>query len=240
MTVQVIASGSAGNAYALHQEGRASLLLEAGVKYKDLQVALQHQVTQLAGCVISHEHGDHSASAKRLTEAGVTVYATPGTLAALNLSGHRAVPLKYLTTQQVDGWRVTPFKAVHDAAEPAGFLIEDAGGDRLLFITDSAWSAYTFPRVGLVLIECNYDVDLMNRHVMLGKLPSQVAARTIKNHMSLTNCIKTLQVNDLSHCRQIVLLHLSNGNSDEQHFKASVEAATGIPTVIAPERGALA
>lgn len=240
MTVQVIASGSGGNAYALHSEGEASLLLEAGVKYRELQVALNHQVTQLAGCVLSHEHLDHAASAERLTRAGVRVHATPGTLAALNLTGHRVVPLSLLEQHRVGSWRVTPFKAVHDAAEPAGFLIEDAQGDRLLFITDSAWCAYTFPGINLVLIECNYDVEMLNGAVMKGKLLPQVAARTIRNHMSLANCIKTLQANDLSHCRQIVLLHLSNGNSHEVRFKQAVEAATGIPTTIAPEKGLLA
>lgn len=240
MTVQVIASGSKGNAYVLRSEGVAPLLLECGITYKDLQVALAHQVTSLAGCVISHEHGDHSKAAVRLTAAGVRVYATAGTLAALNITGHRAIAVKYLQRTRVGSWTVVPFKAVHDAAEPAGFLIEDAHGDSLLFITDSAYCAYTFPGVGLVMIECNYDTDMMNHAVMRGSLLPQVAARTIKNHMSLSNCIKTLQANDLSACRQIVLLHLSNGNSHEVRFKQAVEAATGIPTTIAPEKGLLA
>ena|SRR5690625_2627129 len=240
MTVQVIASGSKGNAYVLRSEGVAPLLLECGITYRDLQVALAHQVTSLAGCVISHEHGDHSKAAVRLTAAGVCVYATAGTLAALNLTGHRAMPLTYLQRTTIDSWVVIPFKTIHDAVEPAGFLIEDASGDRLLFITDSAWSAYTFPDINLVLIECNYDVEMLNGAVMKGKLLPQVAARTIRNHMSLANCIKTLQANDLSQCRQIVLLHLSNGNSHEARFKQAVEAATGIPTTVAPEKGILA
>ena len=240
MTVEVVASGSTGNAYVLRSEGVAPLLLECGITYKDLQVALAHQVTSLAGCVVSHEHGDHSKAAQKLTQAGVRVYATAGTLAALNLTGHRAKPLTFLERTRIGSWSVVPFKTVHDAAEPTGFLIEDAAGDRLLFITDSAWSAYTFPGINLVLIECNYDTSMLNAAVMKGKLPSQVAARTIKNHMSLANCIKTLQANDLSQCRQIVLLHLSAGNSNEKNFKSAVEAATGIPTSIAPEKGVIA
>lgn len=240
MTVEVIASGSAGNAYILRSEGEAPLLLECGLSFKQLQVALEHQVTSLAGCVISHEHGDHSQAAERLTAAGVRVYATAGTLAALNLTGHRVRALTYLQRTSIGTWAVIPFKAVHDAAEPAGFLIEDAAGDRLLFITDSAWSPYTFPGINLVLIECNYDTSMMNAAVMKGKLPPQVAARTIKNHMSLSNCVKALQANDLSACRSITLLHLSNGNSNEKQFKATVETATGIPTSIAPEKGVIA
>src|SRR5690625_2823179 len=240
MTVEVIASSSAGNVYLLRQGEAAPLLLECGLPFKQLQVALEHQVTSLAGCVVSHEHGDHSKAAQKLTQAGVRVYATAGTLAALNLTGHRAKPLTFLERTRIGSWSVVPLKAVHVYAEPSGFVIEVAACDRLLFITDSAWSAYTYSGVNLVLIESNYYTSMLNAAVMKGKLPSQVAARTIKNHNSLANCIKTLQANDLSQCRQIVLLHLSAGNSNEKNFKSAVEAATGIPASIAPEKGVIA
>src|SRR5690606_20783608 len=90
--------------------------------------------------------------------------------------------------------------------------------------------------INLVLIECNYDTDMMNAAVMKGKLPPQVAARTIRNHMSLSNCLSTLAANDLSQCRAIWLLHLSGTNASETRFKSAVEQATGVPTHIAPER----
>jgi len=42
--------------------------------------------------------------------------------------------------------------------------------------------------------------------------------------------VAMLKANDLSKCREIHLLHLSDGNSDEQLMRQKVEAATGIPT----------
>lgn len=51
--------------------------------------------------------------------------------------------------------------------------------------------------------------------------------------MSLETCIDTLKANDLSFVQNIVLLHLSNNNSDANNFKNSVEGATGIPTIVA-------
>jgi ribonuclease BN (tRNA processing enzyme) len=45
--------------------------------------------------------------------------------------------------------------------------------------------------------------------------------------MSLQTCIKTLKANDLSQVNNIVLIHLSDRNSDESRFKSDVERATG-------------
>jgi len=42
-----------------------------------------------------------------------------------------------------------------------------------------------------------------------------------------------LKANDLSQCREIWLLHLSDGNSDENEMRRRVQEATGIATYIA-------
>lgn len=236
MRIEVIASGSSGNAYALHQEGAAPLLIEAGVQYKRLQAALKHQVTSLAGALISHEHGDHGKAAQNLTRAGVDVYATAGTLGALKLAGHRAHALSPIEPRVIDRhWTVMAFPAVHDAAEPAGFLVSSADGDRLLYLSDSSYCAHTFANLTLVMIEANYSEAIMHERVMSGSLDKLVAVRTIRNHMSLERCIQLLHANDLSRVREIVLLHLSDGNADERGFREAVERATGIPTSVAGE-----
>ena len=53
------------------------------------------------------------------------------------------------------------------------------------------------------------------------------------SHMELGTCLELLEANDLSEVSEIMLLHLSNDNSNEQRFKEAVEAATGIRTYIA-------
>lgn len=236
MRIEVIASGSSGNAYALHQEGAAPLLIEAGIPYKRLQVALKHQVTRLAGCLISHEHGDHAKAAKDLMKAGVDVYATAGTFTTLGLAGHRARIVAPLMPQQVgEHWIVLPFKAVHDSADPVGFLVLADDGDRLLYVTDSSYVEHTFKGLTHVMVEANYSETIMHDRVMSGSLDKLVAVRVIRNHMSIERCIQLLHANDLSRVREIVLLHLSDGNADERGFREAVERATGIPTSVAGE-----
>lgn len=51
--------------------------------------------------------------------------------------------------------------------------------------------------------------------------------RVIKNHFNIDNCIDLLKSNDLTEVNNIVLIHLSDGNSDESDFKLRVEDATG-------------
>jgi len=45
--------------------------------------------------------------------------------------------------------------------------------------------------------------------------------------MSLNTCKETLLANDLSQVQKIVLIHLSDSNSDERKFKKVIEEATG-------------
>lgn len=234
MRIEIIASGSSGNAYALHQEGGAPLLIEAGINYKRLQAALKHRVTRLAGALISHEHGDHAKAARDLMRAGVDVYATAGTFEALGLTGHRAHTLVPLRAEVIsEDWTVLPFKAVHDAAEPVGFVIRARDGDRLLYLSDSAYCEPTFEGLTHVMVEANYSESIMHDRVMKGSLDKLVAVRTIRNHMSLERCVQLLNANDLTRVREIHLLHLSDGNSDERAFKETVERATGVPTYVA-------
>lgn len=235
MRVRVLASGSGGNAYALEHDGH-QLLLEAGVRYQDLQRALGHRVTSLDACLVSHEHVDHGKAAARVAAAGVDVYATRGTLGELGLTGHRARALPLLQTVDVGPWRVLAFPAVHDAAEPCGFLVA-IGAEKLLYVTDTAYCAYRFDGLTAVMVEANFSMEILHRNLEAGRLPAAHMARVIRNHLSIERCVELLQANDLSGVAEIHLLHLSSSNADEAEFKRRVERATGRPVRVAEERG---
>jgi phosphoribosyl 1,2-cyclic phosphodiesterase len=236
MRIRVLASGSGGNAYVLEHDGR-QLLLEAGIRYQDLQRGLGHGVSRLDACLVSHEHGDHGKGAARVAAAGVDVYATAGTLAGLGLTGHRAHALAPLVPTQAGVWRVLAFPAIHDAAEPSGFLI-GAGDDLLLYVTDSAFCPYRFEGLTHVMVEANYSMEILQRNLEGGRLPASHMARVIRNHLSIERCVELLRANDLSRVQEIHLLHMSNSNSDAAAFKRRVERATGRPVRVAEERTA--
>ena len=234
-------SGSSGNAYLLAAEGK-HLLLEAGIGYPKLQQALWERgvdISKLDGCLISHHHGDHAKAAWGLLDHGIEVYASEETLVALcrkkNEGPHHR--MRTLHSRELhllgDKWSVTPFDVKHDEGVGClGFEI-DADGERLVFITDALFCRYTFDDVAVWALEANYDPEILRSNIERGSLPAIVAQRTVGTHMSIDTALGILAANDLSRTREIVLLHLSDGNSNAEDFQRRAEAATGVPTRIA-------
>ena len=126
--INALASSSAGNCYRV-TDGKTPLLIEAGIPFREIQRALNYTVTDLAGALISHEHGDHSKAAADLMKAGVDIYASRGTIDALGLSGHRFRAVLPRLQFNIYSWTILPFEVEHDAAEPLGFLLANKSGD---------------------------------------------------------------------------------------------------------------
>ncbi|HCB45364.1 MAG TPA: MBL fold hydrolase, partial [Algoriphagus sp.] len=59
MKLIVLGSSSAGNCYILQDNQGNSLILEAGVRIKEIKKALDFDISGIQGCLISHRHGDH-------------------------------------------------------------------------------------------------------------------------------------------------------------------------------------
>jgi len=232
MEIRVLASSSAGNCYWI-SDGKTSLLLEAGIRFEEIRKGVRFQVSTIAGCLVSHEHGDHAKSVADVMKAGVDVYASAGTIEALGISGHRVRTLKVLEPVRIGTWTILPFDTVHDAAEPLGFLLASTTGAKLLYLTDSAYCKYRFKGLTHLMVEANYSAEILRRNVESGALHPAQYKRVLRNHMSLERLLEMLQANDLSQVREIWLLHLSDQNSDEKAFKRAVESATGKPVYVA-------
>ena len=164
MKIEVIASGSAGNCYKVSNED-TTLLIECGIPYKKIQEALNFKTTDIDGVLVSHEHGDHSKACKDLIKAGVDLYMTKGTKEALKLDSHRVKTFKqyhlYLDLE-IGSFKIKPFKTIHDAKEPVGFLICDIlAKEDLVFITDTQYSIYSFSP-DYFMMEVNYDKETIN------------------------------------------------------------------------------
>lgn len=239
ITFRSIASSSKGNAYLVEAPGVAPLLLEAGLPIKKLREELAFGLSDLAGCLVSHEHQDHAKAVKDLLKMGIDCYMSKGTAEALGVQeSHRVVVFDGYHEEDfsvgyfprtIGSWKIQPFMLEHDAAEPLGFLV-GYGDDRLLFIPDTAFVQNRFADVTIAAIECNHISDILVDKVLNGGLPAVVGRRIRRNHMSLENLISMLKSNDLSRCRKIYLLHLSDGNSDERRMVREVQEAMGIPT----------
>ena len=231
ITVETLGSSSAGNCYRLRSGGR-SLLLECGLPWKEIRRKLNFETTDLDGCLVSHFHGDHARSLRDLLKAGVNVYASHETFEKSGrVFHHRACFLdsSLLHRDIGEDWRVRAFDVVHDAEGALGFEICDDTGDKLVFLTDTAYCKYLFMRINVLMIEANYSESILSANVEAGRIAPSRAKRVRENHMSIERVIDFLGKNDLSRCRAIHLLHLSDGNSSADLFKKMVQEATGIP-----------
>ena len=232
MKIQILASGSSGNAYIIG-DGETSLLLDAGIPLKAIQTGSGFRVRQLAGCFITHSHKDHSKAAKDLARLGVDVYTSAGTIEACGLSGHRIHAVKALREFQVGTFQVLPFDVEHDAPEPLGFLFaSEHTGEKLLYFTDTYFIKYRFSGLTHIMAECNYSKEGLERSIREGYIPIERVPRLIKSHMSLDHLLDMLHANDLRNVRQIYLLHLSEANSEEDRFRKEVQCLTGAEVYI--------
>ena len=233
MDIRVLASGSAGNCYCV-SDGSTSLLLECGISVKQIRRGLGFGLTNVAACLVSHEHQDHAKAVADVLRAGVEVYTSPGTIKALGLEHHRLRPVRAKETFKVGTWTVRAFETQHDAQEPLGFLLHSrASNERLLYATDTYYIRYKFPGLTHIMVECNYAKDILYENVKRGAVPEVFKNRLLTSHFSLENVKEFLKANDLSKVQEIHLLHLSDGNSDAERFKREIMAVCGKPVYIA-------
>jgi phosphoribosyl 1,2-cyclic phosphodiesterase len=225
------ASGSSGNCYRI-TDGRTPLLLECGIGWKEIQRGLNFRTSQLAGCLVSHEHQDHSKAVQDMMKAGIDCYMSRGTAEALEVSGHRLHIIKAKQQFKIGSWTILPFETQHDAKEPLGFLLANKTGDKLLYATDTYYLKYKFRGLTHILVECNYALDILQKNVATGLVPAAVKYRVLRSHFSLENVKDFLRANDLSKVREIHLLHLSDNNSDAERFKREIQEISGKPVYV--------
>lgn len=227
MELTVLGSSSKGNCYILQNDTEA-LVIECGVSLLEVKRALGFNLKKIVGVIVSHEHGDHSKHAQLFLWSRIPVYMSAGTNRSLTIKGSF---LPFLiesgVKKQLGNFTVLPFDVKHDAAEPLGFLISHPETGTILFATDTYYLPYNFAGLNNILIEANYRKDLLEANIQAARIPPALRDRTLQSHMSLDTCIEALQANDLSKVNNIVLIHLSDGNSNSVEFKDEVRRVTG-------------
>lgn len=232
MKLKILGSSSEGNCYILENEKEA-LIIEAGVSFDKVKKALGFNISKIVGVLVTHEHGDHAGHLQHFVKAGISICASPGTLTAKGIDTNIVKPTDALKTVQFGGFRIMPFEAVHDCAEPFSFLINHDECGNVLFATDTAEILYDFAGLNNILIEANYSDEIVYERIYNGKLNAKQHERTVNSHMSLKTCNEFLQSTDLRQVNNIVLIHLSDGNSNAVQFRERVGLVTGKNTHVA-------
>lgn len=225
MELKVLGSSSSGNCYIL-DNGKEALILEAGVRFQEVKKALGYNLRKVVGCLITHRHQDHAKYIKAMVDNGFYTLALPDVWETRGVCGSRSVPIVPKHGYKLGRFKVLPFNACHDVP-CVGYIIEHPECGRVMFLTDSCECLSLFSNLNHVLIECNYSMPKLIESVNAGITPRTQIDRLPNSHMELQTCKSVLSDIDLSNVYNIVLLHLSDHNSDRLQFVSEIERHTG-------------
>lgn len=223
MLIKTIATGSTGNCY-LVKGVTESILIEAGIPVKKIKEGLDYHISDIACCLLSHEHGDHAKAVNDIVRLGKKVYSSKGTFKALGVKNYFAKHVVDGETVETREFIIKPFETQHDCAEPLGFLIESKlEYKKILFATDTYFIKYTFNDIDCFMLEVNFIEKHLCNAVNSGNLPSSAAERLRRSHMSLERAVKFLTTMQTHHKLRsdykIMPIHVSSRFGDVDEIK---------------------
>ena len=253
MKAYCLASSSSGNAFII-EIGGATLLIECGIPLKEIYQKCNEfniDFSKVCACLITHAHKDHCLSADSIFSHGVSLYASKGTQDRLKAKINILEPLK--VCKIVEGVYVLPFEVEHDIEGALGFVIKSKD-ETIIFINDSKrWNVdlRNF-KPDYVFIECNYDNKVVYAQMAQIKksfesgiddkeLRIRMAQfkRNTNAHQSLNSCIKGLKSLNLTNCKSIFLMHLSDRYANEYKMKNAIENVFKIKTYVCKKKGGI-
>lgn len=232
MKLHILGSNSLGNCYILETVSEA-LIIEAGVRMANVKKALKWQMRKVVGAVITHEHNDHSGYVTEMVASGVLVLALEDVFKSHKLAGKpftkSIVPNK---GYKVGNFKIFAVLVKHDVP-CLGYIIIHPEMGKLLFLTDTITLDVCVSGLNHIMIEANYADDIVEQNIASGAMPEAMRPRLLNSHMEIEQTKAILAENDLSQVDNIVLIHLSDGNSDEERFVREVRQLTGKPVYAA-------
>lgn len=193
MKLKVLGSSSSGNCYILESDTEA-LIIEAGVPFKEVKIALWFNVRKIVGVVAGHCHKDHSGF----------IYQYKGICPIYK-------PYEVMKPhEQFGNFFIKAFSLVHDV-ECYGFYIEHPDIGSLIYASDTEYIKYRFKNLNQILVEANYSDDLLDNEAVNRE-------HVLRGHMSLQTALDFISTNDNPALRNVVLLHLSDNNADSAQF----------------------
>lgn len=253
-----LASSSAGNCYIFEFEGVPPLMVECGIPYSKIIQGCNKQFINLSkvkNCLITHAHTDHCLAARELNLRGINIYASQPTLDKLKIKGRTLELLK--PNKITDGLFVLPFEVDHDCNGSIGFVIKTQK-ECVIFVNDhKLWKVNLSKfKPDYVFIECNYDHKMvyaqyhqLKRLRDSGNIPqselmeinTKIAQheRNINSHCSLAGTIRGLEKLDLSQCKSIILMHLSDRYANEYKMKNEIMRRFAIQTLVCGKGGSI-
>ncbi|MBO5484302.1 MAG: MBL fold metallo-hydrolase [Lachnospiraceae bacterium] len=211
MVLKCLGSSSAGNCYLLESE-KECLILECGVRAQEVKKALNFDLRKVVGGVVTHSHQDHIGYLKGFLEVNIPIYTNDETVEKVEVVyGELLHGVPEKRPFQLGGFRITPFYVPHDGTPCFAYQIYHEEMGKLLFLTDLEYCKYKFKNVGQILVEANYAKEIIDQE-------NPNFDHVTRGHMELGTALDFLRTNANPSLMNVVLLHLSDSNSDAELF----------------------
>lgn len=217
MKIHCIGSSSSGNCYVIESLGQY-LIVELGCAFKEVLAAIDWRVEKVDGCLVSHRHIDHLSNLGNALQYLIPVYSNKEVA-----TEHALVkPLSTEYSYMIGKFKVQCLKVPHNAL-CYSFIIKCPSGEKILFATDLSKFNYKVSGCDVIMMEANYDENLIYESLARG----EVVRSQSENHLEIKDCMEAVERCVDKNTQLIVLLHLSDGYSDEKRFQKMVHKATG-------------
>lgn len=217
MKVLYTKTSSQGNCSVIENGDGDLLVIDAGIQFDKVSSAIGYRLYNASAILLSHGHVDHIAYIKKFVECGIVCYGLQETLSASleKASKRYSKPIEIKKTYSVKGFKFVPLEMKHTNSDGTncpccGYLIQDtATGEKMLWATDTQYIKQRFPKLDYIGIECNH-FERDDWADSIGYVEKSVEKRRVESHMSFETAVKFLNMQDLSACKGIYLLHLSS------------------------------
>jgi phosphoribosyl 1,2-cyclic phosphodiesterase len=222
MLIAPLGSGSAGNSYYFESDG-TSILVDAGFGPRETKKRLEQvgrSIESLRGLVITHEHYDHIRGAQSIARKyGIPIYLTQGTLDASNIDREETPFIIFPndSTFRIGELNIHARKTIHDAADPACFVIEARDGTRVGIASDLGHAHDDVVRhlqnCDGLFFESNHDLDMLRMGTYPWSLKRRIMSRF--GHLSNDDSMTAVQRMIGADLQTLCMIHLSQKNNHE-------------------------
>lgn len=201
------------NCYAVLHEGKV-ILLDAGCSPKKTIASIRSKlgvkdvVTNIAGALITHKHGDHAQAVKYLVERGVEVFGPADV--------DDTIIVKDGNTYAGKGFNFRPIEVPHDMGIHCFAYSITVSGKRIMYATDLSYFPATnnLPHFDLLLLENNWNA----KGLIDSKLHFKVKQRIKGTHLQDAVCHRMLVQDKLFSFDRCLFVHRS-GTTYRDAFK---------------------
>lgn len=219
-TLTCISTGSVGNCYIIEADGER-LILELGLPWAKIQAGLGYDLSHVAACLVSHIHLDHTLAIPHILRCGIPVYSC-AEVADL-YDGVRVAPERF----KIGGFSIATLPVEHNVENNA-YIIDHAAFGRLLFATDMRFWPYKVKGVTTAVVECDWV-----RESVLDLLERDELRSSFDNHLSLDGAMEAVRLIKSPKLQNVILIHLSDGNSDEAIIRRRFKEEMGLDVLCA-------